>query len=91
VRVQGEQQIVYTNNSPDALPSLIFRLYTNAHQAEAIRERQVDAKFLTDGLSVEEFSIDGKAVAWNDPANPLGAEKHWGLFDVQRRPKLAMQ
>jgi exo-beta-1,3-glucanase (GH17 family) len=26
-----------------------------------------------------------------DPDDPLGAEKHWGLFDVQRRPKLAMQ
>jgi exo-beta-1,3-glucanase (GH17 family) len=26
-----------------------------------------------------------------DPGDPLGAEKHWGLFDVQRRPKLAMQ
>jgi len=22
---------------------------------------------------------------------PLAAEKHWGLFDVKRRPKLAMQ
>jgi exo-beta-1,3-glucanase (GH17 family) len=26
-----------------------------------------------------------------DPANPLGAEKHWGLFYVDRSPKLAMQ
>ena len=26
-----------------------------------------------------------------DPANPLGAEKHWGLFDVNRNPKLAMR
>lgn len=26
-----------------------------------------------------------------DPANPLGAEKHWGLFKVDRSPKRAMQ
>ena len=26
-----------------------------------------------------------------DPANPLGAEKHWGLFDVGRKPKLLMR
>jgi len=26
-----------------------------------------------------------------DPANPLGAEKHWGLFTVDRRPKQSMQ
>jgi hypothetical protein len=70
-RVQGEQEIVYTNHSPDPLPNLIFRLYMNAHQREAIRERLVDARFLTDGITVQDFSIDGKAVGWNDPANPL--------------------
>ena len=26
-----------------------------------------------------------------DPNNPLGAEKHWGLFFVDRSPKLVMQ
>ena len=26
-----------------------------------------------------------------DPSNPLGAEKHWGLFFVDRTPKLVMQ
>jgi hypothetical protein len=70
-RVQGEQEIVYTNHSPDPLPTLIFRLYMNAHQREAIREQLVDAKFLTDGITVQDFSIDGKPVDWNDLANPL--------------------
>ena len=26
-----------------------------------------------------------------DPGNPLGAEKHWGLFNLDRTPKLAMK
>lgn len=26
-----------------------------------------------------------------DPNNPLGAEKHWGIFNVDRTPKLVMQ
>ena len=26
-----------------------------------------------------------------DPANPMGAEKHWGLFNVDRTPKRAMR
>lgn len=26
-----------------------------------------------------------------DPARPLGAEKHWGLWDVSRQPKLVMR
>jgi hypothetical protein len=72
-RVQGEQEIVYTNHSPEPLDRLIFRLYANAHQAEAIRDRPVDAKFLNDGITVEDFRIDGTAVPWNDPANALAA------------------
>jgi hypothetical protein len=70
-RVQGEQEIVYTNHSPDPLSMLVFRLYLNAHHPQALRESAVDAKFLTQGLSVEDFSIDGKTVPWNNPADPL--------------------
>lgn len=70
-RVQGEQEIVYTNNSPDALSFLIFRLYANAHQAEALREKSVATEFLADGITVEEFSIDGVTKAWDNPAEPL--------------------
>ena len=46
-RVQGEQDIVYTNNSPDPLSMLVFRLYMDAHRAEAMREKTVDAGFMT--------------------------------------------
>jgi hypothetical protein len=70
-RVQGEQDIVYTNNSPDPLSMLVFRLYGEAHRPEAMREKAVDAQFLTDGVTVDEAIIDGKAITWNDPANPL--------------------
>ncbi len=26
-----------------------------------------------------------------DPNNPLGAEKHWGIYDINRKPKKVMQ
>ena len=35
----------------------------------------------------EAFDEDWKG----DPGNPLGAEKHWGLYTVDRKPKLIMQ
>jgi exo-beta-1,3-glucanase (GH17 family) len=35
----------------------------------------------------EAFDEDWKG----DPSDPLGAEKHWGLFTVDRKPKLVMQ
>jgi hypothetical protein len=77
-RVQGEQEIVYTNHSPDPLTSLVFRLYMNAHQPEAIRDQPGNAKFLTDGITVEDFSIDGQTLAWNDPANALAVYNYRG-------------
>jgi hypothetical protein len=70
-RVQGEQEIVYTNHSPDPLTQLVFRLYLNAHHPAATREKLVDGKFLNQGITVEQFSIDGQALAWNNPADPL--------------------
>ncbi|RDV02446.1 M1 family peptidase [Sphingorhabdus pulchriflava] len=72
-RIEGEQEIIYTNNSPDMLPVLIFRMYLNAHQPEAMRDRLYPTQFLNKGITVEEFSIDGKAMPWNDPANPLAS------------------
>jgi len=72
-RVQGEQEIVYTNHSLEPLDKLVFRLYANVHHPLALREKPIDAKFLSEGITVEDFSIDGKAVPWNDPANPLAA------------------
>jgi exo-beta-1,3-glucanase (GH17 family) len=35
----------------------------------------------------EAFDEDWKG----DPGNPLGAEKHWGLYTVDREPKLAIE
>jgi Peptidase family M1 domain len=96
-RVQGEQEIVYTNNSPDALPILIFRLYANAHQAEAIREKAIATAFLADGITVDEFSIDGVAKPWNDPTSPLasinarGSTVHGIALDKLLLPKSSVR
>jgi Peptidase family M1 domain len=72
-RVVGEQEIVYTNNSPDALPMLIFRMYLNSHRPEAMRERPYPAGFLGSGVTVEDMIIDGKPTLWNDPKSPVAA------------------
>jgi hypothetical protein len=92
-RVQGEQDIIYTNNSPGPLPILIFRMYLNAHQPEAMRETVVSKEFFTQGITVEEFSIDGVVKAWSDPASPLaganapGSTIHGIVLDKPVPPK----
>lgn len=40
------------------------------HHPQALREKPIHARFLTEGVAVEDFSIDGKAVTWDDPADP---------------------
>lgn len=72
-RVQGEQEIVYTNNSPTPLGMLVFRLYMNAHQPEAMRETLKDAQFFNEGIVVDEFRVDGVEKAWSDPKSPMAA------------------
>ncbi len=68
--VSATEEITYFNNSPDPLSDIPFRLYLNAHRPEAIREKDVDETFLTSGIQVDEFRINGQVKAWNDPNNP---------------------
>lgn len=72
-KVQGEQEIIYTNNSHDPMPLLIFRMYMNAHQPEALREVPTSRDFMTSGITVEQFSVDGVTMAWDDPKSPLAS------------------
>ena len=71
--VSATEEITYFNNSPDPLSDIPFRLYLNAHRPEAIREIAVDQTFLTSGIQVDEFRINGQVKAWNDPNNPNAA------------------
>jgi Peptidase family M1 domain len=63
-RIEGDQEIVYTNNSPDTLNEIIFRMYLNSHQPEAMRDRSYKPEFLTRGIEVTEFNIENKPVEW---------------------------
>lgn len=70
-KVRGEQVIIYTNNSPDPLPALVFRMYMDAHKPEALREYPTSRDFMTSGITVEEFSVDGAVMLWDDPKSPV--------------------
>jgi len=68
--ISATEDITYFNNSPDPLSDIPFRLYLNAHRPEAMREKPVDETFLTSGIQVDEFRINGQVKAWSDPNNP---------------------
>lgn len=68
--VSATEEITYFNNSPDPLSTIPFRLYLNAHRPEAIREKPVDQTFLSSGIQVDEFRINGQVKAWNASNTP---------------------
>lgn len=62
--VSGTEEIVYTNNSPNTLENIVFRLTQNSHSPEAPREQPVSADYLTSGIQIDEYQENGKTKEW---------------------------
>ncbi len=65
--ITGTETIIYSNNSPDTLNQAWFKLYPNYYKKGVQRDQDVKATDLTDGVSIESFSINGS----NHDANAL--------------------
>jgi len=65
----------------------------NERASEENQKRYVDELLAWAAThNVTTFVFEAFDEPWKgDPANPDGAEKHWGLFTVDRTPKLVMQ
>ena len=72
--VTGTEQIVYVNNSPDTLPRLAMRIIANIHKPGAFRETNASPDYLTSGVHIDKFTVNGQPATWD-------AEKG---FTVQR-------
>lgn len=68
--VTGTEQIVYTNNSPDTLRSIVMRFVNNMHKPTSPRAGNVSPDFLAEGLSITSFKINGETYNVN--------AKNWG-------------
>ncbi len=62
--IRGREQIVYTNNSPDTLKNIVFRLILNVHRAGAPRMYGADSAYLTSGVHVDTFTENGTVRTW---------------------------
>ena len=67
--VRGVEQITYTNNSPDTLKSLVFKLFGNIHKPGAPRANGASADYLSSGVHVESAAINGKPFVWGYDAD----------------------
>ena len=64
--IRGSEQIVYTNNSPDTLRRLAMKLFINIHRPGAPRDGGASDDYLTSGIHIDGFAVNGAATAWRD-------------------------
>ena len=57
--VSGKETIVYSNNSPNDLGELAIRFVNNLHKPESPRSGSVSKDFLSSGLKIKSFIVDG--------------------------------
>jgi len=56
--LQGSEQVVYFNNSPDTLSRIVVRLYQNIGTPTARRDFYLDEKAITEGIKLNRVSIN---------------------------------
>ena len=64
--VKGVEQITYFNNSPDTLKRLNMKLILNIHRPGAARFGSADHDYLTPGVQIDEFLINGEKKSWDN-------------------------
>lgn len=80
--VTGAETIRYTNHSPDTLKQVTIRFVNNIHKPEAPRSGYTSPSFLTSGLDISAFAVDGETYAVNS--------KEWGtVADVKLKKAIA--
>lgn len=63
--INGTEQITYINNSPDTLRALVFKLLVNIHKPGAPRLRGAVPDYLTNGVTIDSFTVNGVSQPFN--------------------------
>ena len=61
--IKGTVFINYTNNSPDTLKEIVFKLYPNIYKKGAPRLANFKGEDITDGVLIEKFSANEEVLA----------------------------
>lgn len=77
--VSGTESIVYENNSKDTLKTIVIRFVNNLHKPTSPRGGEVSPDFLSAGLTITSFKIDGEV--YNENA------KNWGTVGTVKLKK----
>lgn len=61
--LSGTEGIDYYNNSPDTLKRMVFKLYPNLYQAQAMRNVPLSPNDLTQGMTISRMQLDSVTIA----------------------------
>ena len=64
--VRGTEEIVYFNNSPDTLRTPVIKLFLNIHKPGAPRMGGASEAYLTSGVHIDRFAVNGQPAPWQD-------------------------
>ncbi len=64
--VRGTEQITYLNNSPDSLRNVVIKLFLNIHKPGAPRNGGASDAYLTSGVHIDNFAVNGQPTPWQD-------------------------
>src|SRR5476649_250166 len=78
--ISGNEVITYINNSPDTLKRIVMRLMQNIHKPGSIRNGDIDSVYLTSGVFIDGFRVNGKDRQWDDDAG----NNTWKMVDLDK-------
>lgn len=61
-RLSGEETVTYTNNSPDSLKFIRFKLAHDRYRKGSLRSSDVEPSDVDDGVRIEALTFNGQAV-----------------------------
>src|SRR5664279_976225 len=64
--ITGSENITYFSNSPDTLRNVGMKLFMNIHRPGAPNEAGATDAYLTSGVHVDSFAVNGARQKWND-------------------------
>ncbi len=67
--IVGSEEITYYNNSPDTIRTPVIRLFLNIHKPGAPRAGGARAAYLTSGVNIDSFAVNGHSTQWPGTEN----------------------
>ena len=73
--ISGSEEITYFNNSPDTIRIPVIKLILNIHKPGAPRAGGAPATYLTPGVQIDSFAVNGQNTKWPGTQNTFTQQR----------------